>query len=80
MQKNVTKLNKKTNKRIAGEVLTVVGFGRTSEEGSSKLPKKLQKANVLLIENTECLEIYQDEYDEGSMMCAADEGTDRYAC
>jgi hypothetical protein len=74
MQRQITKLNKKTNKPLAGDILTVVGFGRTAEGGPS--PKKLQKADVLRIDKDDCEEAYQKDFDKESMMCAAGEGTD----
>jgi hypothetical protein len=76
MQREITKLNKKTSKPLVGDSLTVVGFGRIAEGGPS--PKKLQNAGVLDIDKDDCEEAYPNDFDKESMMCAAGEGTDGY--
>jgi hypothetical protein len=69
-------MNDKDDEPDAGDTLTVIGFGRT-EDGAK--PKVLQKAEVSYFDDDDCEDIY-DDFDDGSMMCALGDGTDRYVC
>ena len=75
MPGKTSKLNNKDEKPIVGETLTVVGFGKTSEEGP--VAKVLQKANVEYQDNSVCSESFGDEFQGTSMMCAGGADTDR---
>lgn len=60
-------LNDDPNVPTANEILTVTGWGATSEGGS--LATNLQQVNVNYITQTECSKIYNTDMSE-SMLCA----------
>ena len=76
MPHETSKINTKSDKPVVDEILTVVGFGKTSEDGSTAT--RLKKADVLMWDSGNCSEAFGEEFFEDSMLCAAGDGTDRY--
>ena len=68
VQKTPIPLNSNVNSPSVGEQLTVIGFGRTSEGGSSS--NRLKKVNVPTVSFQDCRGVYGSTIQDATMLCA----------
>ena len=59
-----------------GSPVTAVGLGQTDGDNFDSLPDRLQEVQVLIIEDSNCDELYDGGIHDKSMLCAADVGKD----
>ena len=68
VNKKTIKLNGKANSPTVNEPLTVIGFGRTSEGGSSS--NRLKQVKVPYVSHEKCRSVYGNTIRKETMLCA----------